>query len=99
MTAFDTNVLIYACDKATPERQKIAIELIASATDSVLLWQVACEFIAASRELAPQGFTPENAWNRLAEFSAVFPLVAPDESVMAKARCCIWEVAGHSGMP
>src|SRR5712691_5452873 len=86
MTAFDTNVLIYACDRANPERQKKAIELITDTVDGVLLWQVACEFIAASRKLAPQGFTPPDAWNRLAEFSAVFPLILPKESAITEAR-------------
>jgi hypothetical protein len=31
-------------------------------------WQVACEFIAASRKLAELGFTAAHAWQRLAEF-------------------------------
>jgi len=86
MTAFDTNVLIYACDKANPHRQKRAIELFTATNDGVLLWQVACEFIAASRKLASQGFTPQDAWSRLAEFCDVFPLVLPSEPMMAKAQ-------------
>jgi predicted nucleic acid-binding protein len=28
MIAIDTNVLIYACDRADPQRQKIALDLI-----------------------------------------------------------------------
>jgi predicted nucleic acid-binding protein len=50
MTALDTNVLIYSCDKANPRRQRQAIDLIASTEDGVLLWQVACEFVAACLE-------------------------------------------------
>ena len=38
MTALDTNVLIHACDKSDPRRQQIALELIATVTDGVLLW-------------------------------------------------------------
>ena len=72
MTALDTNVLIYACDKSDPRRQQIALELIATVTDGVLLWQVACEFVAASRKLNDRGFTPIDAWNRLTEFLDVF---------------------------
>ena len=68
MIAIDTNVLAYACDQADPRRQKIALDLIANAQDGVLLWQVACEFLAASRKLDKQGFTPAHAWNRLGEF-------------------------------
>lgn len=36
MTALDTNVLIYACDKSDPRRQQIALDLIAQAADGVL---------------------------------------------------------------
>ncbi len=86
MTAFDTNVLIYACDRSAQERQKAAIELVAGTSDGVLLWQVACEFIAASRKLSAQGFTQQDAWNRLAELHALFPLVVPNELVIEKAR-------------
>ena len=57
MIALDTNVLIYACDKADPARQATALELISNAMDGVIPWQVACEFIAASRKLERQGFT------------------------------------------
>ena len=46
MIAVDTNVLIYACDKADPRRQKIALDLITSVSDDILLWQVACEFLS-----------------------------------------------------
>jgi predicted nucleic acid-binding protein len=49
MIALDTNVLLYACDRADSKRQQIAIDLIANSRDGVLLWQVACEFVAASR--------------------------------------------------
>lgn len=37
MIAVDTNVLIYACDQAEPRRQKVALDLLANATDGVLL--------------------------------------------------------------
>lgn len=61
MIAVDTNVLIYACDQADPRRQKIAIDLATSSPDGVLLWQVACEFLSASRKLNKQGFTATHA--------------------------------------
>jgi hypothetical protein len=38
-------------------RQAQALDLIDRAVDGVLLLQVACEFIAASRKLSAQGFT------------------------------------------
>jgi predicted nucleic acid-binding protein len=86
MIAVDTNVLIYACDRADPRRQQIALDLVSSAEDGVLLWQVACEFISASRKLNKQGFTSTHAWNRLAEFRAVLPLVLPSEAILGRAK-------------
>ena len=38
MIALDTNVLLYACDRADSRRQQIAIDLGANSKDGVLLW-------------------------------------------------------------
>jgi predicted nucleic acid-binding protein len=86
MIALDTNILIYCCDKRDLRRQQTALELVAATTDAVLPWQVACEFIAATRKLADQGFTPAHAWQRLAEFLALFPLIQPTSAVLERAR-------------
>jgi predicted nucleic acid-binding protein len=48
MIALDTNVLLYACDRADSRRQQIAIDLIVDNRDGVLLWQVAGRFVAPS---------------------------------------------------
>ena len=84
--ALDTNVLIYSCDQADRQRQKKALELVSGAVEGVLLWQVACEFVAASRKLSAQGFTAGHAWDRLAEFLALFPLVLSTAGVLERAR-------------
>lgn len=47
MNAVDTNVLIYVHDPRDREKQATADALVRSLIDGVLLWQVACEFIAA----------------------------------------------------
>jgi predicted nucleic acid-binding protein len=86
MIALDTNVLIYACDRADPKRQQIAVDLIANSPNGVLLWQVACEFIAASRKLSAQGFAASDAWNRLAEFLTLFRLILPTAGVLERAQ-------------
>lgn len=86
MIAVDTNVLIYACDQSEPRRQTIALNLIAATADGVLLWQVACEFLAESRKLSKQGFTATQAWNRLAEFQDLLPLVLPSPANLTHAR-------------
>jgi predicted nucleic acid-binding protein len=86
MIALDTNILIYACDKADPKRQQVALNLVSDARDGVLLWQVACEFVAASRKLRPQGFTMADAWERLADYMALFPLILPASGAFERAR-------------
>ena len=65
---------------------QIAIDLIANGRDGVLLWQVACEFVAASRKLSAQGFTAPDAWNRLTEFLNVLPLILPTPGVLERAQ-------------
>jgi predicted nucleic acid-binding protein len=86
MVALDTNVLIYACDKADPSRQQVALDLVSNAHGGVLLWQVACEFVAASRKLKDQGFTTVDAWNRLADYRTIFPLIVPNVRALERAR-------------
>jgi predicted nucleic acid-binding protein len=61
MTAVDTNVLIYAHDQRDHRKMRIAEHLIESLDDGVLLWQVACEYLWASRRLASQKYLYEDA--------------------------------------
>lgn len=86
MNAVDTNVLIYSCDLRDRQRQSVAIELLGSLSDGVILWQVACEFVAASRKLAPQGFTVAHAWDQLADLLTTFSLIVPQPAVLSRAR-------------
>jgi predicted nucleic acid-binding protein len=86
MIALDTNVLIYACDRSDPAKQARALDLISATKDGILLWQVVCEFVAAARKLAGQGFTPEHAWNRLDELATLFPIVLPAVGTLERAR-------------
>jgi predicted nucleic acid-binding protein len=86
MIALDTNILLYSCDRADRSRQNKALTLIRDSAGGVLLWQVACEFVAASRKLAAQGFAPPDAWGRLAEFLNLFALVLPSKRVLDHAR-------------
>lgn len=61
MNAVDTNILIYANDPRDPVKQNKAVELIDTLTEGVLLWQVACEYVAASRKLAAYGLNQQQA--------------------------------------
>lgn len=65
MNAVDTNVLIYCYDRRDPRKQQLAQSLLAGLESFVLLWQVGSEFIAASRKLAADGFTEDDAWQAL----------------------------------
>jgi predicted nucleic acid-binding protein len=67
MNAIDTNVWIYCHDTRDQEKQQVALQLIETVEPIVLLWQVGCEFIAASRKLERFGFTQEQAWQALAD--------------------------------
>jgi len=81
-----TRTLIYSCDHTDARGQQRAFELLAGAEDGVLLWQVAVEFIAASRKPAAQGFTPADAWARLREFMDVLQLIVPSAKVFKYAQ-------------
>lgn len=78
MIAVDTNVLIYARDPRDPHRQKTAVDLIRTIDDGALLWQVACEYVAASRKLAPHGFDTAAAITDLNDLRAIWVTVLPD---------------------
>jgi len=98
MNAVDTNVLIYAHDPRDPVKQSRAVELIASLTDGVLLWQVACEYIAASRKLAAYGLSPQQAFADLHRLQGVWISALPSwaildeaEKLMSTGNLSIWD--------
>jgi hypothetical protein len=57
MIAVATNVLLYVHDPRDPDKQATAASLMQSLTDGVLIWQIACEYLAASRKLEPFGYS------------------------------------------
>lgn len=65
MNAVDTNILLYVHDPRDPRKQAIAIQLLTSLASPVLLWQVACEYVAASRKLQPIGVSQRDIWDNL----------------------------------
>jgi predicted nucleic acid-binding protein len=87
MNAIDTNIWVYRYDFRDPAKQKTAERLLATVRPLVLLWQVGCEFLAASRELAAFGFTEDQAWSALADMQVVAAdTLFPDATVWAEAR-------------
>ncbi|HXU08691.1 MAG TPA: PIN domain-containing protein [Blastocatellia bacterium] len=86
MNAVDTNILIYAHDPRDPLKQQTADLLVQSLPDTVLLWQVACEFISASRKLTSFGFNREKAWQELRNLQRAWTLKLPSLPVLDTAE-------------
>jgi len=98
MNAVDTNVLFYAHDLRQEEKQKIAADLIASLDDGVLVWQVACEYLWASRKLEPQGYSHSDALEEVRSLRRVWNTVLPDwpaldrmESLKLRYHLSFWD--------
>lgn len=98
MNAVDTNVLIYAQDPRDANKQRIATQLISNLVDGVLLWQVACEYIAASRKLTPFGLSVADAWKDVAALRQIWTCFLPTWAIYARAEqimvnygCASWE--------
>jgi predicted nucleic acid-binding protein len=89
MNALDTNILIYAHDSRDPQKQQRAADLIASLTDGVLLWQVACEYLAASRKLEPLGYSFSQAHQDIQDLRRLWTTLLPSWGVLDRASALI----------
>ena len=86
MNAVDTNVLIYVKDPRHPDKQAIAAALIRNLTDGVLLWQVANEYLAASRKLVAVGYDLTQAFNDIRAFQKVWTTKLPNWNILDRAE-------------
>ncbi len=86
MNAVDTNVLIYARDPRHPVKHQKARELTSLMPEGGLLWQVACEFIAASRKLTGVGYTQAQAWRELEQLRRLWKVILPSEDILLRAE-------------
>lgn len=86
MNAVDTNILIYARDPRDPAKQLVADALLSSLVDGVLLWQVACEYVAASRKLEKFGFKQEQALADIGDMRKAWRTALPTWNVIDKAE-------------
>jgi predicted nucleic acid-binding protein len=82
MNAVDTNILIYVNDPRNLVKQEIAASLVASLTDGFLLWQVACEYLAASRKLESLGYSRIQAYQYIRDLQQVWYAAVPTWSVI-----------------
>lgn len=86
MNAVDTNILIYINDPRDPIKQGIASTLVSSLTNGALLWQVACEYLAASRKLEPLGYDRAQAYQYIRDLQQVWSTILPTWSVIDRAE-------------
>jgi predicted nucleic acid-binding protein len=86
MNAVDTNILLYARDPRDQNKQQIAADLIQSLSQPVLIWQVACEYVAASRKLQTANYGPDRAWFDVIRLSRLWPLQLPTSRVLKEAQ-------------
>jgi predicted nucleic acid-binding protein len=86
MNAVDTNVLIYVHDPRHRDKQATAAALLQSMTEGVLLWQVACEYLAASRKLEPFGYSCDQAWQDIRDFRRVWTTSLPSWRLLERAE-------------
>lgn len=86
MNAVDTNLLVYVRDPRDPAKQQAAVKLTTGMGEGALLWQVACEFVSASRKLAPFGFTQAEAWRELERLRQLWTMILPSENVFTRAE-------------
>jgi len=85
MNVVDTNVLLYAHDPRDRAKQAVAASLVESLADGVLLWQVACEYLAASRKLEPLGYSLLQAAQDIRDLRRVWTTLLPNWAVLDHA--------------
>jgi predicted nucleic acid-binding protein len=86
MNAVDTNILIYVSDPRDSVKQGVAISLVSALTEGVLLWQVACEYLAASRKLESLGYNRAQAYQYIRDLQQVWYTALPTWSVIDRAE-------------
>lgn len=86
MNAVDTNILIYVQDTRDPVKQAKAVALVKGLPDGVLLWQVANEYLAASRKLVRFGYNHAQAFQDINNWRKVWTTILPTWAVMDKAE-------------
>jgi predicted nucleic acid-binding protein len=86
MNAVDTNILIYVNDPRDPVKQEIAASLVSALTDGILLWQVASEYLAASRKLEALGYDRTKAYQYVRDLQQVWFSALPTWNVIDRAE-------------
>lgn len=90
MNAVDTNILVYALDADDPAKQAAAIELLdrlhTNPSETLLLWQVAGEFLSCMRRWEAAGrIADDDVEANLIDLLDAFPLALPSASVLDRS--------------
>lgn len=90
MKTFDTNVLIYAIDQTDVAKHQRAIELLEQVGRSrdarVIVWQVACEYLAFLRRQHRQGqFSTARVTQEFSQILGSYDVVIPDRKVFSNS--------------
>ena len=99
MNAVDTNVLVYLHDPRDRNKQAAAAALVSSLTDGVLIWQVACEYVAAARKLKALGVTNDEIWRNLRLLQSSGRWYCPTPHIWIERNRCCYVTALPSGTP
>lgn len=87
MIAVDTNILVYAVDANEPVKGPMAIDLLRGlqSQQTVLLWQVICEFGAAIARRSIAVDPPVGAPAIMTAWLDIFPLALPSRAAVETA--------------
>jgi predicted nucleic acid-binding protein len=90
MNAVDTNVLVYLIDRDEPLKRDKAIELldelVAEDVETVLLWQVAAEFLSCLRRWEREGrIARQETLGNFQRLDSMFRCVLPTQAVLWKS--------------
>ncbi len=90
MNAVDTNVFVYAFDSSEPAKRVKAVELLDGLApeprETVLLWQVAGEFLACLRRWEADGrITSDDVRANFDDVLKMFPLRLPSPAILDRA--------------
>ncbi len=90
MNAVDTNVLVYFVDRDQPAKRAKAVALLGSLGkqdfETVLLWQVAAEFLSCLRRWENEGrIGRQQTWGNFQQMEAMFRCVLPTQAVLRKS--------------
>ena len=86
MNAVDTNSLIYVNDPRDSVMQQAAAYLVSNLTEGILLWQVACEYLAVSRKLESLGYDRAQAYQNIRDLQQVWYTALPTWSMIDRAE-------------